>query len=339
MNPTSGGHPQSGGAAPGGGARKAFVFYSNWYDDVATSLSLEQQQEFLLLIVRYASHGEEPSGRATPIVRSMFGLIRNVIDADLKKWEKIRAANQKRAAASAEKRRKKATAKEAPLNFDNQDFTADQPLHITNNTQPITQDASLAEKGEGEGEPVTGPAADDVDGESDAAASSNGPAASSNDAAASSKGPAVPTKEEVEDFWRAHHYRSSAREFYAYYSERGWRNSQGEPLRRWVIAANFWEEKFVKAIVPMKRREAEERRQALRADNERTAQEERAQQRAASNEEHRQRQARAVSPELGKYMYQRAVMLAGNDAAAMTLLRRASEDEAVRKRLAEGFYR
>lgn len=321
MNPTSGEHPHKGGAAPGGGARKAFVFYTNWYDDVATSLSLEQQQEFLLLIVRYASHGEEPSERTTPIVRSMFGLIKNAIDADLKKYEQVCERRRKRQENNAQKTPLKQPKPADAPNLDNEDFRRDSVILNTQDSTPDTQDTALntqdstpdtqhptlTEQKKGEGEAVAGTPM------------------------------TAPTREEVENFWREHRYRSSAREFYAYYSERGWKNAHGEPLRRWVIAANFWEEKFVKTIIPMKRREAEEQRKTLRADNELIAQDERAQQRADRKTEVAQRQARAVTPQLAKHMYQRARMLAPSEEAAMLLLRRASEDPEMHKRLTEGY--
>ena len=62
--------------------RRAFVFYTNWYTDVVGSLTAEQVDEFILIIVRYATFGTLPDADATPVVRTMFGLIRNAIDAD-----------------------------------------------------------------------------------------------------------------------------------------------------------------------------------------------------------------------------------------------------------------
>lgn len=77
--------------------RKAFVFYSNWYDDTLQSLSREEQGEFLLTVVHYAVRGELPSDACNPVIRTMFGLIRPAIDADLQKYDRIVENNRKRA--------------------------------------------------------------------------------------------------------------------------------------------------------------------------------------------------------------------------------------------------
>lgn len=77
--------------------RKAFIFYSNWYEDTLQSLSEEQQGAFLLIIVRYASKGTLPGPDVDPMLRTMFGLIRPAIDADIKKYEKSVIANRRRA--------------------------------------------------------------------------------------------------------------------------------------------------------------------------------------------------------------------------------------------------
>lgn len=83
--------------------RKAFIFYSNWYDDTLQSLSRVEQGEFLLAVVRYAVRGELPGDDCNPVIRTMFGLIRPAIDADLQKYDRIAANNRKRAEMNHER--------------------------------------------------------------------------------------------------------------------------------------------------------------------------------------------------------------------------------------------
>lgn len=85
--------------------RRAFLFYTNWYDDISLSLTPQEQGEFLLVVVRYASTGEMPGPDVTPVVKTMFGLIRFVLDADLKKYDEMVEVNKQRAKTSADRRR------------------------------------------------------------------------------------------------------------------------------------------------------------------------------------------------------------------------------------------
>lgn len=96
QNPTQRGHSGEPPRQTHNTERKAFIFYSNWYSDVSESLTEAQQGEFLLTVVRYATEGTLPDTRTTPVVASMFGLIRMAIDADLEKYEKMVQRNHKR---------------------------------------------------------------------------------------------------------------------------------------------------------------------------------------------------------------------------------------------------
>lgn len=115
--------------------RKAFVFYSNWYTDSIQSLTEEEQAHFLLVLVRYACEGILPDDSVPPVLRTMFGLVRNVIDADLRKYDTISERNRKRAA-----KHKKTVAKKTPtLCVENQRTTPENPILNTHNTELNTQ--------------------------------------------------------------------------------------------------------------------------------------------------------------------------------------------------------
>lgn len=114
--------------------RKAFIFYSNWYDDTLQSLSHEEQGEFLLTVVRYAVRGELPGDDCTPVIRTMFGLIRNVLDADLQKYDRIAANNRKRAEMNHERC------------VENQRTDHKKPILNTQDTEHSTQHSSSAEE-------------------------------------------------------------------------------------------------------------------------------------------------------------------------------------------------
>lgn len=118
------------------GSKKAFLFYTNWYIDCAASLSDEDLGHFLIAIVRYASFGILPDATVPAVVRSMFGLIRNVIDADLEKYDRITATNRKRAEKNHERC------------VENQRKTPQKPIHDTPNSQHDTPNSSSGEEDE-----------------------------------------------------------------------------------------------------------------------------------------------------------------------------------------------
>ena len=299
-----------------GAQRKAFIFYSNWYTDACRSLTGPQLAEFVLVIIRYASEGTLPDDTTTPIVRTMFDLIRFSIDADLKKYEEMVEANRAKAEASAEKRRsivkRVTTERLADVTTPDVDIVDSQrpqclePRNKNQKSKNKNQETLQEEKKEEE-----------------------------------ARGEMLAPRDEVEAFWREHRYKSSVDEFLDYYTSRHWVTARGIPLRSWKRAAVMWEDKFRRDVLPQRLREARaqatldaEARSTQRA-NEAAAQRrsERAQREAEADRTAR----RSVSPELGKHMYRRALSLAnGNDDIALDLMRRAPDDAELFKRLAEG---
>lgn len=129
-------------SAEGGreGAKKAFLFYTNWYSDCAESLSEEDLGKFLVVIVRYASNGTLPDETTPAIVRSMFGLIRPAMDADIIKYEKAAEKKRKQSLARSQKLGKKSEARAV----ENQQETSNLPL-IVNSELLIDNSKSLSE--------------------------------------------------------------------------------------------------------------------------------------------------------------------------------------------------
>lgn len=118
--------------------RKAFVFYSNWYTDSIQSLTEAEQAHFLLVLVRYACEGILPDDSVPPVLRTMFGLVRNVIDADLRKYDTISERNRKRAA-----KHKKTVAKKTPtFSAHNERTTPEKPILNTQYSELNTQDTT-----------------------------------------------------------------------------------------------------------------------------------------------------------------------------------------------------
>ena len=122
-------------------AKKAFLFYTNWYADCAESLSDEDLGKFLIAIVRYASYGTLPDDRTPAVVRSMFGLIRPAMDADIIKYEKAAEKKRKQSLARSQKLAKKSEARAV----ENQQETTDLPL-IVNSELLIDNSKSLSEE-------------------------------------------------------------------------------------------------------------------------------------------------------------------------------------------------
>lgn len=309
--------------------RRAFVFYTNWYTDVIDSLTPEQVDEFILIIVRYATFGTLPAADATPVVRTMFGLIRNAIDADLKKYDAMVERNRARAEASAAKRRStmKARVKQnieaqndaasakrvdddgvaasVVNDVENQEQRRLEPIHNTQYSTPNTQHSEL----------------------------------NTQDSVENNKKEEAPVRRDVvEAYWQEHGYKSSSREFYDYYERHHWVTSRGLPVRSWQRAAVMWEDKFRRDVLPVRRREAlaeaQMKREATSAENEqirRSVREER-------EAEEDRRAARAVGPDQSMYMFRRAVSLCnGNEDQAIDLMRRAPDDPALFRRLNEGY--
>lgn len=287
--------------------RKAFLFYTNWYDDSMISLTTEEQAEFILIIVRYGAKGIVPGEETSPTLRTMFGLIRNAIDTDLQKYETISEINREKAKKSAEKRRSKVK-KAAPAELtQNEQVQAIEPIlntqHSILNTQNSTLDTqnSVPEKKEGSKE-------------------------------------ALPQKSEIEAYWAEHKMKSNWEEFFDFYDRNGWLNQRGEQMRSWKYAAHFWEEKYRRDVLPARLREAavdaQERRSAEAAEAQRIREEKR----RAAMAEAAEREAQAVSREQGLYMYRRALELAkGDKPEAMGLLQRANTEPDIFRLLSAGY--
>lgn len=121
--------------------RKAFVFYSNWYSDCALSLSEEEQGRFFLILIRYACQGIVPGENVPATLRTMFGLVRPAIDADLQKYDKIVETNRKR----AEKRKMQAAEKNGARCAENQCNSPEKPI-INNQQSEISNQQSILGK-------------------------------------------------------------------------------------------------------------------------------------------------------------------------------------------------
>lgn len=286
-----------------GPKRKAFIFYSNWFTDARRGLTDQQLAEFVLVIVRYAAESVLPDETTTPIVRTMFGLIQFTIDADLKKYEDMVETNRARAETSAEKRRsviKRITSERlADADVEVADYEQSQCLEPRNKNQETKNNKEEKEE------------------------------------------EALAPREEVEAFWREHHYKSDIDEFLDYYTRRHWMTARGVAVRSWKRAAVMWEDKFRRDVLPQRRREAraqaalEAEARTARRDTDAAAERRTHQANLEADQDRRAR--RCVSAELGKHMYRRAMALAnGNDEVALDLMRRASDDAALFKRLAEG---
>lgn len=272
--------------------RKAFVFYSNWYTDSIQSLTEEEQAHFLLVLVRYACEGTLPDDTVPPVLRTMFGLVRNVIDADLRKYDTISERNRKRAA-----KHKKTVAKKTPtLCVENQRTTPENPILNTHNTELNTQNTvpNVEEKEE------------------------------------------APVRfSEVEAYWREHSLKSDAHEFYNYYEAHGWVSRKGTRIQSWKKAALMWEDKYRRDVLPMRRAEEAAERAARRAARSAEAQQIREKAREERTAEADRSAAVAVSRDVGRRMYAEALrMTAGDNDAALRLLRQAEDDAALFRRLA-----
>lgn len=274
--------------------RRAFLFYTNWYDEIAISLTPEQQGEFLLTIVRYASTRTLPGEDVTPVVRTMFGLIRFVLDADLKKYDEIVEANKARAKVSADKRRSKIkTIMNQNLADEDEDpdFCAEKiSAAIIQNKSEIVQTKSeiILPDADPFSDPFmpldATPCAVDADNRTDAISSVDGgvetpavdvfeaqevmahePINNNQEPKNKNQKPAFlekkeeeahPRRDEVLAFWQEQHYESSVDDFWVYYEARRWTSNRGLPLRSWRRAAIMWEDKFRRVVKPLRRREA-----------------------------------------------------------------------------------
>lgn len=131
------------------GSKKAFLFYTNWYADCAAALSEEELGKFLIVIVRYASSGILPDATVPAVVRSMFGLIRNVIDKGLENYDKVVEKNRQIAA----KRTKNNAEKSKTRAVENQRKTSDPLIHDTCNMEHDTCNMLSEEKKQEEARP------------------------------------------------------------------------------------------------------------------------------------------------------------------------------------------
>lgn len=391
-------HPPQSAATAGREGRRAFLFYTNWIEDTRTSLTPEQLSEFITIVVRYGCDGTPPDPDATPVVVTMFGLIRNVIDADLRKYEAKAERNRRAQARRATSAATSSAATKAPaiptpdasstpsatptvaasatashLADSQQDAPAVTDISNTHHTEPMTQHTSPTTQNPPLSSPSLIPSATDAGKAPEAAErsaspvslvtpSSDMPAASAATtsvaatsatsasvapSAAATTSAATPTTrrtgapatiDEMRAYWQAHGLTSSLDEFWSYYSATGWTNKRGERLTAWKRAALVWDDRYRRQIAPMRRRIAEAERREREAERASEAAAERARQREARDAEADERQARAVSPDLGRYMTERALAItAGDNAAAMKLLRAASSDANLFDHLAEGY--
>lgn len=371
-------HPPQSAATAGREGRRAFLFYTNWIEDTRTSLTPEQLSEFITIVVRYGCDGTPPDPDATPVVVTMFGLIRNVIDADLRKYEAKAERNRRAQARRATSAATSSAASKAPaiptpdasstpsatptvaasaaashLADSQQDAPAVTDISNTHHTEPMTQHTSLTTQDTPVSSPSLIPSATDAGKAPEAAersASPVSPVTPSSDmpaASAATTSVATPatrrtgapaTIDEMRAYWQSHGLTSSLDEFWSYYSATGWTNKRGERLTAWKRAALVWDDRYRRQIAPMRRRIAEAERREREAERASEAAAERARQREARDAEADERQARAVSPDLGRYMTERALAItAGDNAAAMKLLRAASSDANLFDHLAEGY--
>lgn len=312
MNPSQ--NPPTGHGPDPNTTRKSFLFYFNWYTDARKGLTDTQLAEFVLLVIQYAAEGTLPDGNTTPVVATMFGLVRPAIDADLKKYDAIVIENRSRGEKSAEKRRspirkitleKVANDDVTPSDVDVVDNQGQQCLEpIIDNRELIIDNRNEVKEKKEEEAP---------------------------------RGALAP-REEVEAYWREHHYKSDINEFLDYYSRRHWITSRGIPIRSWKRAAIMWEDKFCRDVLPVRRREARAQA-AVEAQTRHTQQA--AQAAAQRRFEHERQDAerernatRCVTPEVGRRMLQQALTLAnGDETRAMELMRQAPDNPELFKRL------
>lgn len=339
------------GRNAGGGEveRKAFMFYTNWFEDTADALSREEQGDFFRAIVRYASRGELPGDDVSPVVKSMFGLVRNVIDANSEKYDKIVEKNRQRAAKSAEKRSAQSRKAKVEKTVENEQFSGSEQILDTRYLKQETKNMLFEDEKERKNESqqrVLG-RSHDVGSDVSAGTVQAGGVGDEIDHAA----PAVdadqsevvkPSREEAEAYWRERGFKSDWKEFYAYYERLEWRNIRGGRLRSWKSAAFFWEDKYRKDVLPAIRRTAavEAQEAKVRRDRDRAVENARfrAEAREARAAEADERAAKAVSPEQGKFMFDRAMQLCANDSdRAIDLLKRSDSDPALFARLTEGY--
>lgn len=310
--------------------RRAFVFYTNWYTDVVGSLTAEQVDEFILIIVRYATFGTLPDADATPVVRTMFGLIRNAIDADLKKYDAMVERNRAKAEASAAKRRSTLKAR-VKQNIDAQNDAAG--AQNADDGADVAHGVDIAgNQGQRRLEPILNTQHSELN-------TQHSELSTQHSASKAEKEEEAPVRrEDVEAFWQEHGYKSSSDEFYDYYERHHWITTRGLPVRSWQRAAVMWEDKFRRDVLPARRREAmaeaQMRREATRVESE----EIRRTERLSREAEEDRRAARAVGPDQSMFMFRRAVSLCnGNEDRAIDLMRRAPDDPALFRRLNEGF--
>lgn len=332
----------------GGNVRKAFVFYVNWFEDTADALSREEQGDFFRAIVRYASRGELPGAEVSPVVKSMFKLICPAIDSNFEKFDKKVEANKKGAVKSAEKRASQSKKAKKEKMVENEPFQA--PEHIIENRElgmengewlfeeeERTKETPKRNFDDGNANGQSAPCA--AEPRCDGAAEAAVPVAASEGESVAAP---IPSSEEVEAYWRERHLKSDWQKFFSYYERMEWRSVKGVRLRSWKSAAIFWEEKFRKDVLPAIRRKAEAEAQEIASLSAKSQNAEKARFRAEAREafmaEADERAAKAVSPEMSKYMYNRAMQLCGGDAdRAIDLLKRADDDPPLFARLCQGY--
>lgn len=128
---------------------------------------------------------------------------------------------------------------------------------------------------------------------------------------------------ELEAFWAAKGFGSSARDFFDYYERRGWFNKSGVKISRWKAAALQWEQYFRSVVQPLREREAaaDEALRLQRRNLEAVARS-REEERARREADYERARARAVSPAEGRRLYEQALALHdGNHERALAWLK------------------
>lgn len=304
---------------PEDGRRKAFLFYTNWYYDVQQNLREDELCSFVVCVVRYAAQGELPGEDVSPVVRTMFALIRNVIDADLEKYDRAVARNR----AMTERRRELALLR-------NGEVTGQLPVDATGN-QPVIMGTDNFQAIDTEQLQKNFPIHNTQD------TILNTPNTINEEKKEEAEFVA-PVFEEVREYWTERGFKSEVGEFFAYYDARNWRNRLGVHLRSWRRAASMWEDKFRRDVLPVRRREERVEREERRRAEDAERAEIRRREREAGMVDRERSARRAVSQEMGLYMYQRARLLTqGDEDRALELLKRAPDDAELFKRLTEGY--
>lgn len=182
---------------------------------------------------------------------------------------------------------------------------------------------------------------------SDCAAGADAPSRGAVSAAGSAcaAGADVPSRGAVAAYWRERVMRSDWSGFYDYYAARNWRDGHGRAIADWTVAAQYWEDRFRRVVVPLRRSAAVAAAEVQQNEHKRLRQKrdaEARQQREAEEREWKaqnvEQAAAAVTPAQARHMLDQALgITGGNEEEAFVLLRRAKYDRTLYARLLEGW--